>query len=738
MSSKLLENMKSAMSAAFGDTPDSTLRVQNPLYIQRFLVAYLVVLVGYILAAKLATPIYRTDTDMWYHLNGGRYFWTNGEVPSTTFFSFLEPQREWVNYFWGFQAIIYQIYDLSGYQGLVVFRAIIFTLTVVMIMAYIFSDRKARESPGLFLVLLGLLVVIFEARTLGVRPHIFSYLLIVVFLYILEIRPKLVPLLPVLMVLWVNVHGVEWVISALICGSYLIEYLVTNRKQGKPWREMIDRYSVSIVACAVTLLINPYGLQVIGTSFAHDSDIYLFISELGELNAAVLYSFIFSLAELSFTTAITLLFVLESIGLVLLLKAKRLRVSHTILMVVGSILVFKGIRFVWEWALLSLPFAHAVVKEYVVSYDKPKNLSLKKLFLVGYFIVIPFVNMAPAFGKYAHYPFEKSQLPTGIVSFLNEHDAKGKVLADPVDSGFLEWGLYPNVLIYSDMEFPPFDSAQMYTARWSLLNAEALSRFLDQYTLDFIVVGSDSAAFHKMISDYPQFQLVFLDDRHILYANNETQGELVERYAIKKVDPLKLSSKDLSDEQLIEELERLFHVNPDGRRVMKKLTKALFDLERYPEALVYAERFRDLYPKDPNSHYWLGKIYENTDRCDVATQHYKEALKHSNGSFATTVKNHLGSCAYYQQDFDEAYAWFSGSMNPYLVDEDAPHMYQYAYSTAIVGDLDKANQLIDMLLFKLKPEHEALRANAVQLKENIRGDEMTDLGVASWLRSLVE
>jgi tetratricopeptide (TPR) repeat protein len=738
MVDKYFDNLGDSVKKLFDGLSKHLLPLFDPPVFQRILIGYLVLLCVYILGTKLATPIFKTDTDMWYHLNGGRYFWSNGEVPHTTFFSFLEPQREWVNYFWGFQAIVYQIHDLFGYQGLVIFRSLMFSSTVVLVLIYIFSDQKSREKPALYVVLAGLFIVLLAWRTPGVRPHMFSYLFIALFLYVLEYRPKLAPWLPFAMVCWVNTHGVEWVISGLIAGSYLIEYVHSGRKEGKTWRELIDRYSLSILACAAVLAINPFGLSVLASSFSHDSDIYLFISELSEINLAVLYSFVFSFANLSITTAVTFYAGLEVVGLLLLLKTKRLRVSHAIMAAGGVFLLFKGVRFIWEWLFLSLPLIHAALRVYMDMYGLRWRLSIRRSVLVGYFAIIPFVNLAHDFGKYPHYPFHGEHLQTQMVSFLNEHHAQGNLLAGPVDSGYLQWGLYPNILIYSDMEFPPFGAMEVYTVTWSLRNAEAFRKLLGKYQLDFVVVGVDATYFKEMIVDFPQFVPVFLDDMRILYANKNTQSGLTEQYAIEKVDPYDLTGKSISDEALIEELMRLHEVNPDDRRTNLALAKTLFEQKRYPEALGYAERYSDLYPHDPNSHYWVGKILENMDRCDLAIIQYKKALEYSTGSFTATVQNHIGSCAYYQQDFETAFEWFSQSMNPYRINEDAPHMYQYAYVTAIVDDVDKAIRILDMMLLTLDPKETSLKAKAERLRKDLSSSHIKELGVVSWLKSLIQ
>lgn len=70
----------------------------------------------------LATwPIGASDTDLWYHLNGGRYFYQTGSVARISFFSFIQPVKEWIDYYWLFQVIVYRVFQPWGYTGLIYF-----------------------------------------------------------------------------------------------------------------------------------------------------------------------------------------------------------------------------------------------------------------------------------------------------------------------------------------------------------------------------------------------------------------------------------------------------------------------------------------------------------------------------------------------------------------------------------------------------------------------------------------
>ena len=713
----------------------------TPKVVQRLLYGYLAALVGYLVIVQLAIPIIMTDTDIWYHLNGGRYFWAMGKLQNTSFFSYLEPLREWTNYFWGFQAIVFKVFDLFGNQGLVVFRTLLFTLTVSVILAFIFADRKAREHPAMFLVLVTLLVIILSGRAIAVRPHLVSYLSIVFFIHVLQNRPRLAPLLPLIAACWVNLHGVEWVVGALICGAYLLEHISSRWCSGVPWYGLDTRYVISILACPLALFLNPHGMGILNAPFAHEPELYLFINELQQVNLSILHSFIFSLTELSVSASVTMLAMMAVASAITLIVLGRLRISHAIMAIGGAYLFFKGVRFIWEWALLSFPLVHAALMELASSRKKSPKIRLWRLVVVAYFAVMPFASLALNFDKYPNYPFEPEGLPVGTMSFLERNDAKGRILADPGIAGYIQWALYPELLIHSDMEFPPFRAIDMYTATWALRNTYVMDALLRIYSIDFIEVGLTNTAFQTVVADHAQFVPVFFDDSYVLYANRDTQAALVSRFALKVINPYDLlASSDTGDravDERINELKRIAAIYPDARRVNHALTWLLFDQKRYSEALEFAEKYVILYPKDPNSHYWVGNVLENLDRCDEAIPHFKESLRYADIAFTPILKRHLGTCAYLQKNFDEAFALFSESINPYLRKEDSNDLYQYAYSAAATGDIEKAIKILDILLLAVDPDNKALKIKAQAFRDDISSGELAGIGIVSWLRSLL-
>ena len=78
----------------------------------------------------LGWPIVKLDTDLWFHLSNGKFLFEHHAIPSRAFFSFLASPREWIDYSWLFQAVVYGLYTWAGYGGLIVLRPAVYLATL--------------------------------------------------------------------------------------------------------------------------------------------------------------------------------------------------------------------------------------------------------------------------------------------------------------------------------------------------------------------------------------------------------------------------------------------------------------------------------------------------------------------------------------------------------------------------------------------------------------------------------
>jgi hypothetical protein len=96
------------------------------------------------------------------------------------------PERTWVNYYWFFQVLVHAIFTHAGYAGLILFRAAIFCATALLLLVYLHKGERDKDRLFYFTILWVFSLLVLVPRGLPIRPHLFSYLLIVLFLYVLE------------------------------------------------------------------------------------------------------------------------------------------------------------------------------------------------------------------------------------------------------------------------------------------------------------------------------------------------------------------------------------------------------------------------------------------------------------------------------------------------------------------------------------------------------------------------
>ena len=147
------------------------------------------------------------DPDFWWHLRTGQYIVQTHSVPHQDIYSFTNYGRPWIAHEWLSEVLIYSLYRLAGWAGLMASFAAVTTAS--------FWLAYRRCTPDSRPYLAGVATLVAAIATIpfwGVRPQILSLLLTSAFLYLLgRYRASgnelyLWSLVP-LTVLWVNLHG---------------------------------------------------------------------------------------------------------------------------------------------------------------------------------------------------------------------------------------------------------------------------------------------------------------------------------------------------------------------------------------------------------------------------------------------------------------------------------------------------------------------------------------------------
>ncbi len=171
-----------------------------------FLTLFLcVVLVSQLIVFAYLNSIGAGDT--WWYLACGRYIVENWTVPLTDVFSFTFSGKHLINSEWLTNAVFYIIFDNFDRNGLAIFKIIMVTIILLLIIVRIYL-----KTGDYFLCLTGLLVCCVIGRIyLDIRAQLFTFVFIILSLLFVDLsrrgKKKLLYILPLFAIPWSNFHG---------------------------------------------------------------------------------------------------------------------------------------------------------------------------------------------------------------------------------------------------------------------------------------------------------------------------------------------------------------------------------------------------------------------------------------------------------------------------------------------------------------------------------------------------
>ena len=191
--------------------------------------------------------------DLAYQVRAGDIMLRTHSLLRTDVFTFTVPGAQWLNQQWGAQLFLDATYRLGGWNAMVLMHAALTSLAF----AFIFLACRRRGVSTRTAALLSVAGFWVARQNLAMRPQLIGVLLFSITLWILAGRrthPRALWAIPILMLIWVNVHG-SFVLAPLLLGLAWLE----DRKDSP------DTARTLIAVCGATLaatLANPFGLRV--------------------------------------------------------------------------------------------------------------------------------------------------------------------------------------------------------------------------------------------------------------------------------------------------------------------------------------------------------------------------------------------------------------------------------------------------------------------------------------------
>ena len=425
---------------------------QLGLFFNKQFIQWILCLISFIFIFILHTPPL-DSSDIWWHLNTGRWIWANGEIPAIDPFLFssaspLDARASLILRGYPLsQLLFFGFYNLAGVYALVALQGLLLTLFYGLLWNYF---RQHELHPILASAIVGLLPILFF-RFAELRPQWFSFigtLLVMQFIgYILANERKGKPLkkyvllfLPATMLLWANLHR-GYVIGIGLLFAYLLSEWIARKKSIAALPD--DAYRRFLTLAIVSVLItslNPAGISAIWISF----------TELFDPFSEVIDEFLGPLKYFDYYGKKYMGYIIVAVAaipsLALLFKWRELSTAHLLLLVLFLVAGILSFRFSLLMVVVILVIACIY---YARTINRWLSAAKGTPMILLWFISTGFLaNSALTNTCIFKSPLDPL-IPSAAADYLAQTRPTGNIYNHFGYGGYLSWRLYPQK-IYID------------------------------------------------------------------------------------------------------------------------------------------------------------------------------------------------------------------------------------------------------------------------------------------------
>lgn len=610
----------------------------------RFLI--LVLLFSLLIVSQINTIV---DNDLWFHIKSGEYTAKNISILKYDIFSYTLSGQPWVHYDWLSGLLFYLVFSHLGWLGLNILKAL--TIMLCFFVIFLLSLPKNKKMFN-FIFFAGISILAFGYRSF-VRPEMFSCLLLCIFFYILE-KDRYVYMLPILEIVWANLHG-----YFIIGPAFILLYLIGECVSGnfKKTKKLLIIFCLSILVCLVTPYFYSgilYNIQIIKEMFAVRNPN---IQTIHELTMPVSFSFcryifFWILAILSSFT--------------FLVNLKKAKINHALVFLTSFMASYMASRYMPVFIFIAMPIAVMNLNEVRLTekIEEKKYYGLIALAICA-MIYIFISNKYYAFTNQSDFKktgssFSRLLIPSGACDFLERNGIKGRIF-NTLDFGpYIAYRFFPEKKIFIDTRIGLYRDDFYESYRKAQNYPRELERLRRMYNFKIVLVR------HLFTGTERISRYLYKSQDWILAYYDENSAVFVYKMPAYKLD---LAKKKIEKEDLNISLARFFQ-NLGEVSLAEKIYHKL--LESDP---VHLEAGNN-----------LSSIYINSGRSDDALRLLEGLLKRHPKSAELYVN--IGAAFLVKGEREQAQLMLEKALkiNPYV--RYASYMLGLVYKER--GDIDRA------------------------------------------------
>ncbi len=488
------------------------MKIQKYLPTPMILLAFLL---SFTTIYAVGSPILQ-DNDIGWHIAAGDLIRAQGSLPEYNTWSFTSGDQVWYNLSWLWDIVLSFVDSKAGVEGLFIFAIFCPALLVALLLS---SLRKRYVLGNNALIFMGMITTYCMLEFANSRPQIVGMFFALAFHHILHMnRPatasknsaKLLFILPLLTVLWVNIHG-SFFVSFIILGAFGLESIYYRQHK---W---LARLLMVSSACVLSLLINPYGIHVIDAVLRTTN--------------SVIAKYIMEWQPFVFGNILGASIWIMSFICLSNLKGSKATIADKILAIMWLVATFFSVRNLEFLVILGAPYLASNLPA-----DNEKDSNTRKLavwinnikfspaIIAVIMLVIPvFYIFLPFLGP-EHYKYKADESPVPAIEFVMQN-YPGKHLLNDYDLG-------GKIIYESKGRLPVFVDGRAGTAYSEKTLTDFLSFFdlnndwqktIESYDIDLIMVTNYSgfSKAYERGSYHDSWQQVFHDKVISIYAKKD-------------------------------------------------------------------------------------------------------------------------------------------------------------------------------------------------------------------------
>jgi hypothetical protein len=501
-----------------------------------FVVVSLCVIAG----LSLLLPI--QPEDFWWNMALGRETLQNGRLPTVDTFSYTQPGEQIFVHGWLPQVLFYFLYTSGGAVLIALVQAVVLTGTYGLLLR-LCVQRGAR--PGLAAIILLVVAVPLSASNWNVRPQSYVLVLFVLMLSVLQRWQKAdepsfsgsfwkgrLWALPLLMLLWVNMHGSFVLGGILIALTFIAEFARRwvlglrpdiSRRTVIPasvgpsrWSEALDGSRSSLpalfvagVLAAAVIPVNPTGLNIIRFTLmcARDPDRRINSVEWRPPTAAEADGPVFFAAVVA-------------VFAVLVLARRRPTIIDLVHISAFFWLGLQGMRYIIWFALILVPILAEMLAARHDNEEKPAERSPLNLLLVtlaGALVVALLPTLKPLWLPGRNGSLLSPDTPTAAVAELETISPRPRRFFHSSAAGsYLMWAR-PEQGIFIDSRLQDFYASKLVADYCALTAGERVRELIAEYRFDGMLLNRvQHRRLIEVMSGDPDWTEAYVDETHVI------------------------------------------------------------------------------------------------------------------------------------------------------------------------------------------------------------------------------